>query len=105
MTVRHIARYITKYTMKLPASAPKTAPVEIRNASGGNSAVNHLRRKSHPAKTAAARQNEGSSAKKSAIHAIIPAVEGAFATIRAGIRSITTRLAASVEAAMMISRR
>ena len=40
--------------MKPPASEPKTAPVEIRNASGGNSAVNHLRRKSHPAKIAAA---------------------------------------------------
>lgn len=69
--------------MKPPASEPKTAPVEIRNASGGNSAVNHLRRKSHPAKIAAARQNAGSTAKNSAIQASMPAVDGAFPTIRA----------------------
>ena len=34
----------------------------------------------------------------------MPAVDGAFPTIRAGMRSITTRLAASAEAVMIISR-
>lgn len=91
--------------MKPLISALNTAPAETRNAAGGKSAVNHLRRKSHPAKIAAARQNIGSSEKNSTIHTIIPALGEAPAVIATGRSNITARLAASAHAVVIMSRR